>query len=60
MVYIIWDNTILSNTAKTSTLSDLGWQSVVSHEMGHALGYDSHTTSKVTLMFEHYEPLVTL
>lgn len=60
MVYIIWDNTILSNTAKTSTLSDLGWQSVVSHEIGHALGYDSHTTSKVTLMFEHYEPLVTL
>ena len=58
-IYIIWDSKGDGST-KTSGYNSTVWKTVVTHEIGHALGYDSHTTSKVTLMFEHYEPLVTL
>ena len=41
-VYIVWD-TALTNTSKE-------WQTIVIHEIGHALGHEGHTGRKSVMM----------
>lgn len=62
-IYIIWDSKGDGST-KTSGYNSTVWKTVVTHEIGHALGHEGHTDLNSVMMeeldhilhFEHYKP----